>query len=96
MQILTQLIEAAGEVLLYAVVLGAGLPALFAVGVWALSFGAKGVDDVSEHHPHLIAKIFAGICFAGVVLAILAGIFIIVGHGFGVTLQLGWPLFVAK
>jgi len=26
----------------------------------------------------------------------LAGIGIIVGHGFGVTLQFGWPVFVAK
>lgn len=96
MQILAQLMEGAGEVLVYAVILGAGLPALFAVGVWALSFGARGVDNVVEHHPHPVAKVFAGACFAVVVLAILAGIGIIVGHGFGVTLQFGWPVFVAK
>ena len=96
MQILAQLMAGAGEVLVYAVILGAGLPALFAVGVWALSFGARGVDDVVEHHPHPVAKVFAGACFAVVVLAILAGIGIIVGHGFGVTLQFGWPVFVAK
>lgn len=95
MQILAQLMEGAGEVLVYAVIL-VGLPALFAVGVWALSFGARGVDDVVEHHPHPVAKVFAGACFAVVVLAILAGIGIIVGHGFGVTLQFGWPVFVAK
>lgn len=96
MHALIQLLEGGGEVLFFSLILGAGLPTLFAAGVWALSFGAKGVDDVAEHRPHLIAKIFAGLCFAGVVLAILGGIFIIVGHGFGVTLQAGWPLFVSK
>ncbi|WIY81663.1 hypothetical protein [Propionimicrobium sp. PCR01-08-3] len=96
MRVLEQLFEAGGEVLVYALVLGAGLPTIFAIGIWALSFGAKGVDDVAEHHPHPIAKVFAGVCFAVVILAIAAGITIIVGHGFGMTLQFGWPLLVAK
>ena len=60
-----------------------------------LSSGALCVNVLAGEQEE-VAKVFAGACFAVVVLAILAGIGIIVGHGFGVTLQFGWPVFVAK
>lgn len=94
MQTVWLLLEGAWHVLLAGLVLGAGLPAIFAIGIRALSYGATGVDGLTDHRPHPVAKVVAGLCFAVVVAAIAAGIGIIVAHGFGMTLQAGWPILV--
>lgn len=81
-------------------ILGAGLPVLFALGVrlWSgrQSVGADGT--VTEHPPALGMKILAWLCFAIVLLGVIAGIEIIVAAGMGkqVSFQHIFPTIVEK
>ncbi len=76
-------LEGAWQVLLVGLLLGAGLPVVFSLGIRALSYGVGGEADIEAHEPHLIGKIMAGFCFAVVILAVLAGVGVIVSSGFG-------------
>lgn len=91
-------LQGAGNVLLAGLILGAGLPAIFALGIRALSYGAGGSTSIDDHRPHPVGKLLAALCFGIVILAILLGIGVIVAHGFGVKLvfQGIWPTFVSK
>lgn len=80
-------LEGAWHVLLAGVILGAGLPAIFALGLRSLSYGTGHDADDPNHRTHLIGKIGAALCFALVIGAIGLGIAVIVAHGFGVTLS---------
>ena len=82
--------------LLAGLLLGAGLPAIFALGIRVLSVGAAGTPD--DPRPTWLGKSLAGICFAVVGLGILAGIGTIVAHGFGAHLTFDGiiPVFVAR
>lgn len=80
-------LEGAWKVLLAGLLLGAGLPALFALGVRSLAYGTGGDAEVSHQRAHPIGKILAGICFATVAIAVLLGITYIVATGFGKTLS---------
>lgn len=76
--------EAAWKVLVVGVILGAGLPALFAVGVRSMAYGQGGGAEVaagSAAHP--AGRIIAGLCFLIVALAVVLGITYIVATGFG-------------
>jgi hypothetical protein len=80
--------EAAWKVLVVGVILGAGLPALFAVGVRSMAYGQGGN---AERHAagsagpaaHPAGRLVAGLCFLVVVLAVVLGISYIVATGFG-------------
>lgn len=96
MNILGLLLEGAWHVLLAGLILGAGLPALFSVGIRALAWGSNSGDTIATHRPPLAAKLVAGVCFAVVLLAIAAGISIIVASGFGYQVVAGWPVFVPE
>lgn len=80
-------LEAAGQVLVAAVLLGAGLPVVFSFGMKALAYG-NGVtaeqDVVAQ--PHVSGKVLAFLSFAVVVLAVLIGIAWITGTGMGYVL----------
>ncbi len=76
-------LEGAGQVLFVGILLGAGLPVIFALGIRALSYGVGGAADIEAHEPHLIGKVLAGLCFAVVIAAVLAGVGAIVMSGFG-------------
>lgn len=91
-------LEGAWNVLLAGMLLGAGLPAIFAMGIRAMSYGVGADADATDHVPHPAAKVVAYLCFAVVILAVLAGIGVIVAHGLGVQLQFNGlvPTFVAK
>ncbi len=80
---ITLAFEGAGQVLLVGILLGAGLPMIFAFGIRALSYGVGGAADIEAHEPHLIGKVLAGLCFTVVILAVLAGVGAIVASGFG-------------
>jgi hypothetical protein len=85
-------LDGAWKVLLAGLLLGAGLPALFALGVRSLAYGAGGDAEVHESGVtgptgNSIGKVVAGALFAVVVLAILLGIAFIVAGGFGKTLS---------
>ncbi len=76
-------LEGAGQVLLIGILLGAGLPMIFALGIRALSYGVGGEADIEAHEPHLLGKVLAGLCFAVVIAAVITGVGAIVASGFG-------------
>lgn len=76
-------LEGAGQVLLVGILLGAGLPIIFALGIRALSYGVGGDADLEVHEPRLIGKVLAGLCFTIVIGAVVAGVGAIVASGFG-------------
>ncbi len=90
-----------GQVLLVALVLGAGLPVLFALGLRATAWGAGG--DAEEHptgvspRPHPLSTALGLVCFALVVAGVLLGITFVVASGFGDELDFraGFPWLVA-
>ncbi|MBF4570058.1 hypothetical protein ITJ57_14900 [Plantibacter sp. VKM Ac-2880] len=85
-------LEAAAQVAVIALVLGAGLPTLFAVGVrsFAVAGGAGSADRNGSGTPALppalppaLLRAIGVLCFAVVVAAVLVGLTIIVATGFG-------------
>ena len=88
----------AWNVLWVGLLLGAGLPAVFALGIRALSDGVGGDADATDHVPHPAARVVAYLCFAVVLVAVAAGIGVIVAHGLGMRLVMDGlvPTFVAK
>ncbi len=79
-------LDGAWKVFLASLLLGAGLPSLFAVGVRALAYGQGGDAEVSHEGPHPVGKVLAVICFGLVLLGILAGLLVIITSGLGYTM----------
>ncbi|MET0197488.1 hypothetical protein CH289_14710 [Rhodococcus sp. RS1C4] len=76
METLTHTLDSLWQVVLVGLLLGAGLPAIFALGLRALSTGDIAEDGTVRARP--AAATAAGIlCFAVVVVAIVAGILFI-------------------
>ena len=91
-------LESIFKVLLVGLVLGAGLPALFATGLVAYSFGAGGEEaDHVIHKPNPALKYLGILLFVVVAAVILTGVAWItrstVIHHFGVDL---FPMFPKK
>lgn len=93
---MNQLIAAADgawQVLVVGLIFGAGLPALFSLGVRQQSFA---------HHKHgvkaALHRMAAVTSFAVVLIAVLAGLSFIVAHGFGVRIAFDGliPTFTSK
>jgi hypothetical protein len=85
-------LEGAWKVLLAGLVLGAGLPTLFALGIRSLAYGAGG--DAEEHQPGVtgptprrVGTVAGYACFVLVLLAVALGITFIVATGFGKALS---------
>ncbi|MEI2712461.1 MAG: hypothetical protein V9G04_03985 [Nocardioides sp.] len=80
--------------------LGAGLPIIFALGVrlWAGRENVAADGTVTEHPSNTGTKILAWLCFAVVLLAVIAGIEIIVAAGMGkeVSFEHIFPTIVEK
>jgi hypothetical protein len=81
MDILVKALDALWQVAVVALVLGAGLPALFALGIRSLNTGrtvvAVGPDgEVSKASPLGVAG--ASVCFTILIAAVLFGIVVIV------------------
>ncbi|OBA36679.1 MULTISPECIES: hypothetical protein [unclassified Rhodococcus (in: high G+C Gram-positive bacteria)] len=72
MNLLTHTLDSLWQVVLVGLLLGAGLPSLFALGVRALDTG-RGSDGI----PTPVARAAAVLCFAVVACAILAGILLL-------------------
>lgn len=89
-------LDAAWRILLVGIVLGAGLPALFAIGVRAMAWGTGGDaaihDDDLMPKPHPVGRVFGVVIFGFVVLVVLLGIGYIVAHGLGYDLGFHGPL----
>ncbi|WP_250002699.1 hypothetical protein [Actinoplanes sp. M2I2] len=80
-------LEGAWKVLLAGLILGAGLPAVFALGIRSMAFGAGGDAEVDHAAPHPVGRVVAYALFVLVVLVALMGIIFIVASGFGKTLS---------
>ena len=85
-------LEGAWKVLLASVILGAGLPALFALGIRSLAYGAGGEAEVHESgvtgpKPQPLGTVLGYLLFAIVVLGVVLGITFIVASGFGKALS---------
>ncbi|WP_186627836.1 hypothetical protein [Rhodococcus sp. BP22] len=81
METLTHTLDSLWKVVLVGLLLGAGLPAIFALGLRALAVGetpddATGTAQLRTTRP-AAATAVAALCFAVVVLAIVAGILFI-------------------
>lgn len=83
MEILTKALGSLGTVVAVGLLLGAGLPAVFAAGLRALSMGqtvtSDGQDATGQTSP--AGKALAFLCFAVVIAAALFGIVVIVFGG---------------
>lgn len=91
-------LESIGKVLLVGLILGAGLPALFATGMLAYSFGAGGEEaDHVIHKPNPALKLLGALLFAFVAFVIVTAVAWItrstIIHHFGVDL---FPMFPKK
>ncbi|GAB6898232.1 hypothetical protein [Kineosporia succinea] len=79
--------QAIWKIFVVSVILGAGLPALFALGIRAMAFGTGG--EAEEHAagvspaPHPAGRALAFVIFALVLLVVALGIMVIVAGGFG-------------
>ena len=76
MELLTKSFGALWQVIVAGLLLGAGLPALFALGMRSL--GASGSDGGPVAPPSTFGRIGAFVCFGLVVVAALFGIVVIV------------------
>jgi predicted secreted protein len=80
--------EAAWKVLLASLILGAGLPALFGLGVRSLAWGAAGEAEVhtaggAAPRAHRAGRMLAIVLFAVVLYGVFCGLFFIVESGLG-------------
>jgi hypothetical protein len=96
-------LEGAWRVLLASVILGAGLPTLFALGIRSLAYGAGGDAEVHESGvtgptSHPAGTVLGWVLFAIVLLGVVLGITFIVATGFGKTLSFEhiYPVIVNK
>jgi hypothetical protein len=83
--------QAVWKILVVGILLGAGLPTLFAVGIRSMAYGQGGEAETHGPEatlapPHPIGRVIAGLCFAVVLLAIALALVYIVATGFGKTL----------
>ncbi len=90
--------SAISQVVAVSVIIGAGLPALFAFGVRALAVGAGGSAEVSGDAGKPVMKLVAWITFALVLAVIAIGLAIIISSGFGykVSFEHIFPTFIKK
>ena len=96
-------VDGAWRVLLASLLLGAGLPVLFALGIRSLAWGAGGDAEVHESgvtgpNPHRLGTVLGYALFTVVVLGVLLGITFIVATGFGKALSFThiYPTIVPK
>jgi hypothetical protein len=99
----TLALQASWKVLAASLILGAGLPVLFALGVRSLAWGAGGEAEVHESGvtaptPRPAGTVLGWVLFAVVLFAVFCGIFFIVATGFGkgVSFEHVFPTIVDK
>lgn len=93
--------ETIWKVALAALILGAGLPVLFATGVRSLAWGAGGDAEITSEgvsaaaRPNPVGKVLATVIFVVVAYAIVSGIVYIVatgkGGGYDITFRHLYP-----
>jgi hypothetical protein len=91
----------AWKVLLYSLLLGAGLPVVYAVGVRSLALGTagrEGGDAVTAAGRHRIGRVVAAGCFLAVLAGVAIGLTYVVAAGEGKMLSFDhvYPTIVPK
>ncbi|GGK77264.1 hypothetical protein [Ornithinimicrobium pekingense] len=81
-------LQGAAQVLLVGLVLGAGLPAVFALGIRALAWADGGDAEVTHGRPQPVGRLLAAVCFGLVAAGVLLGLAVIVSGGIGYELGL--------
>jgi hypothetical protein len=94
--------DAASKVVVWGLILGAGLPAVFALGVRSTTLaqnpGGSGDAGVRPNLPGAAHRVLAVACFVLVVVAVALGIIVIVAAGLGeqVSFEHVYPALVPK
>jgi hypothetical protein len=102
MEQLLAALDGGWRVLLVGMLLGAGLPTMFAFGIRALAWGAGGEAGVHAEgivlKPHPVGRVVAYTMFALVVIFVLMGIAYIVIQGSGMSIKFSgiWPIVTPK
>jgi hypothetical protein len=94
--------QAVWKILVVGIILGAGLPTLFAAGIRSMAYGQGG--EAEQHSgtalaaPHPAGRAIAYLCFAIVLLIVALGIVYIVVTGQGKVLNFDhvWPMIQDK
>jgi hypothetical protein len=91
-------LEGAWKVLAVSLVLGAGLPMIFGLGIRNLALGAVGDTGVDPAQPKPISKALAAVSFLIVFAGVAVGITVVVASGFGqaVSFEHIYPVLVKK
>lgn len=90
-------LEGAIRVLVVGLIFGAGLPAIYALGIRARAYGQGGEAELSHARPHPIGTVLAYVAFGLVIAGVLLGLAVIVGTGLGMELEFTpWPTLVEK
>ncbi|MBT1635126.1 hypothetical protein [Clavibacter michiganensis] len=95
-------LSAVGQVALVAVLLGAGLPALFALGVRSFALASPDTSGRATGSgpglPAPLLQLVGAVCYSVVVLAVVAGLTLIIATGLGQTVSFEHiiPTFTSK
>ena len=94
----TLALQGAGKVLAVSLLLGAGLPMIFGLGVRFYASGHGGDAGVDHAQPKPFGKVLAALCFLLVLAGVGIGITIVVASGFGkaVSFEHIYPVLVNK
>ncbi|RIK15420.1 MAG: hypothetical protein DCC50_08135 [Acidobacteria bacterium] len=79
--------EGAVQLLIAGLLLGAGLPLVFALGIRSLAWAEGGKAERSGADPRPVGRLLAWLCFGVVVAGILMGLLVIVSSGLGLEVE---------
>lgn len=93
----TLFLQAIWKILLWSLVLGAGLPVVYAFGIRSLALGSGG-ETVADTRRNPVGTVLAGACFVIVVLGVAVGLTYIIAAGQGKMLSFHhvYPTIVPK
>lgn len=97
-------LDAAWQVAVYGLIFGAGLPAIFAVGVRSTVLanqahdGSASSTGVTSPFPPTVNRVVGVVCFVIVIAAVVIGITLIIASGLNkeVSFENIYPTFVPK
>ncbi len=94
-------LQDAWKVLVYSLVLGAGLPVVYALGVRALAMGGAGTsapDGAPVVRRHPVGTVLATVCFLVVLAGVAVGLTYVIASGQGKMLSFDhvYPTLVPK
>jgi hypothetical protein len=91
-------VQDAWKVLVYSVVLGAGLPVVYALGIRSLALGSDQPEVGVSRGPSPVGRALAAICFVVVIAGVAVGLTYVIAAGKGEQLSFshGYPTIVPK